>query len=55
MIDGMILGSMDIGLVAQSGRAPGFYSPDLRLFAKGMKRHPMVEGSNPSEPVCPGR
>ncbi len=33
------------GLVAQSGRAPGFYSYN------GTKRNPMVEGSNPSEPV----
>ena len=41
------------GLVAQSGRAPGFYSTRISI---GMKRYPMVEGSNPSEPVCiPGR
>lgn len=49
MIESIRIKDNGFGLVAQSGRAPGFYSDER------MKRYPMVEGSNPSEPVLPGR
>ncbi len=70
MINSTRLVDNRFGLVAQSGRAPGFYSTrvtpreGVSSTSAGLKtrvpkanrvrRYPMVEGSNPPEPVCLG-